>query len=113
MPARASGWAFNMTTNPKTTRTTLEAVGVLTDPRDDEPFSVETHDDRGDVNGEDGHPDENDQQAEHATQTERREADETRQHAEREQDADLGHHQHDAMLGVPLNLEVLSLDEER
>jgi len=58
-------------------------------------------------------PGEQHEKDEDAAEAERRQADEAREHRVRQDHDELGHHQDDAVLGMPLHLGVVLLDQER
>src|SRR5436309_261783 len=80
--------------------------GVRADAGDDQPIAVDPFDDRDDVQRQDANPGEHEEQAQHTADAERREADDARDHDVNEQCDELGDHEHDAVLGVPLDLTV-------
>src|SRR5881397_3906308 len=113
MPARTIGCASYSTASAITNATNLEAIRVVADSWNDEPRAVDAFQDRDDVDGEDPDPREDEKQAQHASQTERRQADDARDEDIGEEQDQLRDHQHDAVLRVPLHLGILLLHEER
>src|SRR6185295_593254 len=109
MPPSAITRAFNTIAAAAATRRSLQAVRVLADPGNDQPRAVDAFQDGDDVNGKHGDPAEDDEDAEHAAETERGEADHGRYHDVGEEQDELGNHEDDAVLGVPLHLGVLPL----
>src|SRR5437867_3513805 len=85
---------------------TSEAVGILADAWHDEASAADPFHDRHDVQHEDANPHEYGEQAQHAPQAERRDADDARQKHDREPQNQLRDHEHDAVLRVPLHFAV-------
>src|SRR5712692_4926651 len=85
---------------------------VLAGGRDDQPIAVDRLDDGDDVQRQHADPGEHQQQAQHAPERERGETDETRDQEIDEQGDELGDHQHDPVLGVPLDLAVGFLEQQ-
>src|SRR5438876_8429306 len=112
MPASAIGCALNATISASATAAILKTVRVLADPGNDEALAVDPLDDRDDVDHQDRQPDEVHDQREEAADANRHAADD-RDHDERHPQHDLGGHQHEPVLGVPLHFGVVLLHEER
>src|SRR5438876_2093056 len=91
----------------------LEAIRVLADPWNDQAATVDAFDDGGDVEREDGHPREHEKDPEDAAEAKRCQAHDTGHHDVCEQCDELGDHQHEAVLGMPLQLGVVFLDNQR
>src|SRR5262245_57134742 len=113
MPASAIGCALMTAAAQAAAITSLKAVRVLADSWNEEPAAVDALEDGGDVQREDADPGEDEQQHEHAAEAERREADDARHQDVGDDQDQFRRHQHDAVLGVPLDLGVLFLDEQR
>src|SRR4051812_27609371 len=124
MPLSASGCALSAASQiaatrirpPETRRRTTrgsEAIRVFADSRNDESSAVHALDDGDDVDREDADPREHQEEAEHAAEPERRQADDAGHEDVGEEQHELGHGKHDAVLRVPLHLGVVFLDEQR
>src|SRR5262245_11356102 len=113
MPARAIGCALMTASAQAAATTNLETVRVFADSRNEETAAVDALENRGDVQRKDADPGENEQQHEYTAEAERREADDARHQDVGDDQDQLRGHQHEAVLGVPLDLGVLFLDEQR
>src|SRR5215207_3138463 len=87
-----------------------EAVRELAHARDDEALAVDTLDDAEDVDDEDDDPEDRLQRTGATAEVDRRRR--HREHGQDDDGRDLGHEEHQAMLGVPLHLAVFLLDEQ-
>src|SRR5436309_2769298 len=122
MPAIAIGSAVNArirnaeiaeTAEKSLAFTSSKTVHVFADARHDQPAAVDALQNRGDVQCDEPDPGEDEHQAQHAAEPERREADEAHHHDVGEQYQELGDHQHHAVLRVPLHLGVVFFEEQR
>src|SRR2546422_8438649 len=113
MPASARGCAASAAAIATTTRPILKAIRVLADPRDEEPLVVERLGDRHDVNDQNREPEARREQAEETAEAACRHADDARDESPADPQDDLGDHEDDPVLGVPLDVRVLLLDEQR
>ena len=62
---------------------------------------------------QDADPSEHEQNAEHAAEPQRRQADDAREHEVADEQQQLGDHQHEAVFGVPLHLRIVFFEEQR
>src|SRR5262249_31319222 len=90
-----------------------EAVRVLADSRNDQAAAVDAFEDRDHVQRQDADPREHEEHAEHTAESERREADDAGHGRVAEDHDQLGRHQHQAVLGMPLHVRVLLFGKER
>src|SRR5437867_12353625 len=99
MPPSAIACAFHTTATTPTIRTILEPVRVIADSGNDETRAVDALQNGDDVDREDGNPAEDDEDAQHAAEAERGEADQGLHHDVREEQDELRDHQDDAKIG--------------
>src|SRR5690349_4618424 len=102
MPAMAIGCAYQQIASTAPIARILETIRVLADSWNDQPSAVDPFEDRDDVHGKDADPREHEEEAQHAPEPERRETDDARHHDVGEQQHELGDHEHDTVLRVPL-----------
>src|SRR2546430_1169319 len=107
MPASASGCALTSATSATAMQVSLKTIRVLADPRNDQASAVDAFQNGNDVHGENADPGKHEQQAEHAAETERCKTDEAREDHVGEDRGELGHHQHESVLRVPLHLGIV------
>lgn len=105
--------AFQTTAHASATRMSLEAVRVLADSRNDQPSAADALQDGDRVQREDANPSEHKEQAEDTPEPERGKADHGRQHDVTEEQDELGNHEHNPVLGMPLDLGIVPLEEQR
>src|SRR5258707_15677837 len=117
MPAIASADAFSAAAiisaaSAAIETARLEPICVLADPWHDETRAIDTFDNRGDMQRGDRDPDEHAEEADNAPDAERRHADDRCHHREGEQKEQLGRHEDEAVLRVPLYFRVFLVDEQ-
>src|SRR5258708_14354887 len=105
--------AFSTITHATRTASALETIRVFAEFWNDKASTIDAFDDGGDVQREDAYPGEDQEQAEDAADAERREADDAGEQHVTEQPDQLGDHQHDPVLRVPLQLGIRLLHEQR
>src|SRR6266516_5444176 len=109
----ATACALRTITHAIRVASALETIRVFAESWKNEASAVHAFDDGGNVQREDAHPGEDEEQAEDASETERREAHDASEQHVGEQPDQLGDHQHDPVFRVPLQLGILLLHEQR
>ena len=91
----------------------LETIRVIAQTWNDQSAAVQSLQDRNDVQSEDGDPAEHEKEAQHAAEPEGGERDEARHDEPADDHEQLGDHQHETVLRVPLRFGIGFVEQER